>query len=139
MAFALAELQESRRNVSACYKLYEGLVQALQTTLVASEADRHARIEAAVQEAKTAVSHQSRPVNGHDELLHAEEEEQSDRTLAEEIIQIKDTIAAEAQVGIDELERSLASVWIAEMRFARRCEVRSSPSCLKRQVLTYKI
>lgn len=125
LSFALAENYESRRNLSACYRIYDGLVDDIQKALLASEAARDSRIEAAVQQAKAALVAQQSTNGGVDDNVHGDDEDQS--TLAEEIVQIKDEISAQAQVGIDELKRSLASVWIAEMRFARRSEVRNLP------------
>lgn len=122
-SFALAEAYETRRNTSACSKVYDGLIQQLQTALTTSEAARDTRIEAAVQQAKAAFAEaagRQAPAQGATNNTAGDEEEQS--TLSEEIVQLKDDITAQAQFGIEELERSLASAWIAQMRFARRSE-----------------
>lgn len=81
---------------------------------------RDGRIEAAVRQAKAAVA----GANGSDRR-DGDDEGQSEKTLAEEIVQIKDAITQEAQGAIDEMQGALASVWIGQMRFARRSEVSS--------------
>lgn len=119
--FSFAEVQEGKRNFAGCYKIYEDLIGRYLGALATEEVTRDGRIEAAVRQAKAAVA----GANGS-ERRDGDDEGQSEKTLAEEIVQIKDAITQEAQGAIDEMQGALASVWIGQMRFARRSEVSSN-------------
>jgi cleavage stimulation factor subunit 3 len=52
----------------------------------------------------------------------AGEDDKGEKTLGEEIVQIREAIAKRAQPKMDALKKSCATTWIAQMRFARRAE-----------------
>ena len=123
LTFALAELEESRKDFSKAHALFANLLGRLQPTLEKTKASITDEIAAAVATVvdvvaprKTTGNHLITDPSEPDlaEVKRAQEEER--RTKAEEI-------RTRREKETEELEKGVALVWIMYMRFARRAEV----------------
>ena len=128
VAYAYCEVEEGRRNFEDCYKTYESLIEKYHQGLDKLIAKRDQEIAAATEQAKILQGQKpEQEVDSKDTVMNGGEE--NEKTLGEEMIQIRDTLTNRANPPIEAMKRAAASVWITQMRFARRAEVRiASPS-----------
>lgn len=119
VSFAYAEIQESRKAFEECYQIYDSLIGQYSVLLEKATTERDDDISRAVSETQASTS------NG-DTKMEENEDDGTQKTLAGEIAQIRENITKKAAPRIDSLKRALANVWITEMRFARRAEVRKA-------------
>jgi cleavage stimulation factor subunit 3 len=50
------------------------------------------------------------------------ENETGEKTIGEEIVQIREAVTKRAQPAMESLKKACATIWIGQMRFARRAE-----------------
>lgn len=110
LGFAYAEAEEGRRNIEESHKAYDALLSRFHATLAQLAAKRDKEIEEATKQAQQATKSDTAEADG-------------EKTIGEEIVQIREAITKAAQAEIDSNKKAAASVWIAQMRFARRAEV----------------
>ena len=108
LGFAYAEAEEGRRNFEESHKAYDALLSRFHATIALLIAKRDKAIEEAIKQAQQATK---------------SEEVDGEKTIGEEIVQIREAITKAAQPEIDSNKKAAASVWIAQMRFSRRAEV----------------
>lgn len=128
LAYTLADLQEGKQDLASCYSIYDSLIEHLYARITQLEATVEAEIVEAVaeKEAKKEEEEEEK-VEGAD----AAEEEDTVETRekkALEIEEVKKEVREKRQPEIDSVKRAAANVWITEMRFARRSDVRFLPS-----------
>lgn len=116
LTYAIVEAQENLKNYEACYAAFNSLVRFYHSEI--DEINKTIEKEIAhgipIIESKTAVT---LPEAEADQELTEEEKQ---RVKEEE--QLRTNITALYKPKIDELREAAASVWITEMRFARRTE-----------------
>jgi hypothetical protein len=117
LTFALAELEESRKDFPKAHALFSGLLGRLQPTLEKTKASIVDEIAAAVASVADVVAPTKTTGN------HLITDPSQRRSKAEEV-----RVRRERET--DELEKGVALAWIMYMRFARRAEVRPTWVCL---------
>jgi cleavage stimulation factor subunit 3 len=134
LAYTLADLQEGKQDLASCYSIYDSLIEHLYARITQLEATVEAEIVEAVAE-KEAKKEEEEKVEGAD----AAEEEDTVETRekkALEIEEVKKEVREKRQPEIDSVKRAAANVWITEMRFARRSDVRFFPLLLLFSLVT---
>lgn len=134
LAYTLADLQEGKQDLTACYSIYDSIIEHLYNRVTQLEAMVEAEIVEAIAEREAQ----------KEEEVKAESQEAEEDTVetrekkAAEVDEIKKKVREKRQPEIDSVKRAAANVWITEMRFARRSDVRSPSSVLSlNSVLTH--
>ena len=130
LTFALAELEESRKEFGKVHALFAGLLGRLQPTLEKTKASITDEIAAAVATVVEAVA--PRKAAGNQLIIDPSEPDLAElkRAQDEERRAKADEIRTRRDKETDELEKGVALVWIMYMRFARRAEVRPLQSAV---------
>lgn len=121
LASALADLEEAKQDYPAVYKIYDNLIELFKTRF----AEIDSAIEKEIENAVEAYDRQNEQ-EAQDETKGDDERDETVQKRTQEKDQIKASIRAKRADDIDDIRQSAASVWIAEMRFARRAEVMTS-------------
>ncbi|GAA5979059.1 hypothetical protein JCM10908_002790 [Rhodotorula pacifica] len=122
LAFTLADLEEGKPDLPACYAIYDSLLAHLTARIASLEADVEAEIAAAVadreeqQRAQLRAQAEAGGVGEEDETVEMREKR------AQELEAVRDEIKERRTPEIEVIKRAVANVWIAEMRFARRSD-----------------
>ncbi|KNE89830.1 hypothetical protein PSTG_16729 [Puccinia striiformis f. sp. tritici PST-78] len=124
LTYATVEAQEDMKNYAACYEAFNSLIQYYHTEI--DEINKTIEKEIAhgipIIDSKT-VANPTLPsttqVDGETDQQELTEEE---KVRAKEEEQLRSNITALYKPKIDEFREAAASVWITEMRFARRTE-----------------
>ena len=128
LAFTLADLEEGKPDLPACYAIYDSLLAHLTAKIASLEADVEAEIAAAVadreeqQRAQLKAQAEAGGVGEEDETVEMREKR------AQELEEVRNEIKERKTPEIEVIKRAVANVWIAEMRFARRSDVSASLS-----------
>lgn len=123
LAFTLADLEEGKPDLPACYAIYDSLLAHLTAKIASLEADVEAEIAAAVadreeqQRAQLKAQAEAGGVGEEDETVEMREKR------AQELEEVRNEIKERKTPEIEVIKRAVANVWIAEMRFARRSDV----------------
>lgn len=123
LAFTLADLEEGKPDLPACYAIYDSLLAHLTAKIASLEADVEAEITAAVadreeqQRAQLKAQAEAGGVGEEDETVEMREKR------AQELEEVRTEIKERRTPEIEVIKRAVANVWIAEMRFARRSDV----------------
>lgn len=131
LAFTLADLEEGKPDLPACYAIYDSLLAHLTAKIASLEADVEAEIAAAVadreeqQRAQLKAQAEAGGVGEEDETVEMREKR------AQELEEVRNEIKERKTPEIEVIKRAVANVWIAEMRFARRSDVSSVLSLLR--------
>lgn len=118
LTYAIVEVQEASRNYSICTDAFKTLIDYY-----------HAEIDEINKTIEKEIAHgipiiESKTTNGHDhEAGHELTEEEEQRVKQEE--ELRTNVTSLYKPKLEELREAAASIWITEMRFARRTEVRS--------------
>lgn len=118
LAFALAELEEARKNFAECHSVFSALLaQTLQN------------LDAAKLAASTEVASALSSLNesfGSQAVLDPSDIDTADlkREQDEKRRSVESSARQKHATEISELDKAVALVWIMHMRFARRSEVR---------------
>lgn len=117
LTYAIVEAQENLKNYEACYEAFNSLIQYYHSEI--DEINKTIEKEIAhgipIIESKTATT---LPDGEADQELTEEEKQ-----CIKEEEQLRANITALYKPKIDEFREAAASVWITELRFARRTEV----------------
>lgn len=124
LGYTLAELEEGRGELPACYKIYDDLILHLHSRLASLEA----ATEQEIVEAMAAFDAAAELEEQKPELLGFGEEEEGRQKTVQEKEEAKTAIRNKREEELNVAKRGAANVWITEMRFARRAEV-STISC----------
>lgn len=118
LTYAIVEIQETLKNYTVCTDAFNALIEYYH-----SEIDQiNKTIEKEIAHGVPVV--ESKNTNGMDQEAGPElTEEEQKRAKQEE--ELRANVTALYKPKIDELREAAASVWITEMRFARRTEVRT--------------
>ncbi|GAA5959836.1 hypothetical protein JCM8115_004873 [Rhodotorula mucilaginosa] len=122
LAFTLADLEEGKPDLPACYAIYDSLLAHLTAKIASLEADVEAEIAAAVadreeqQRAQLKAQAEAGGVGEEDETVEMREKR------AQELEEVRNEIKERKTPEIEVIKRAVANVWIAEMRFARRSD-----------------
>ncbi|GAA5860469.1 hypothetical protein JCM3774_000433 [Rhodotorula dairenensis] len=122
LAFTLADLEEGKPDLPACYAIYDSLLAHLTARIASLEADVEAEIAAAVadreeqQRAQLQAQAEAGGIGEEDETVEMREKR------ANELDEVRTEIRERRTPEIDVIKRAVANVWIAEMRFARRSD-----------------
>lgn len=114
LGFAHAETLESRRAFDEAHEVYNSLLDRYHTLISQSSNLRDAEIQNATEQAQSNSGVSTAQLEG-------------EQTLAEMVAQMREAITERCRPGMEALKSAAASVWIAQMRFARRAEVCTSP------------
>lgn len=122
LAYTLADIEEGKPDLPACYAIYDSLIEHLNARVAQLEAEVAAETADAVAERDEA--HQKEvevrvAAGGEDDSVEEREKH------AAEIEELKKEVADKKRPHIETVKKAIASAWIAEMRFARRSDVRS--------------
>lgn len=116
LAYTLAELEEAKGDFEACYKIYDGLIDHAHKELAELQAATEAEITEALQAFDDDADKET--VNGENG-----DAEGGEKTVQEKE-EVKVNITKRREPDVEAVKRLAANVWITEMRFARRAEVR---------------
>lgn len=129
LAYTLADLEEGKPDLASAYAIYDSLIEHLNTRIAQLEADVEAEISEAVTEREEVHAQQLKErVAGGGEEDTVEEREQK----AEQIELLRKEIRERRKPEIESVKKAVANVWITEMRFARRSDVRLSVARVSR-------
>ncbi|KAH9811625.1 hypothetical protein DFH28DRAFT_1084886 [Melampsora americana] len=115
LTYAIVEIQETLKNYSVCTEAFKALIDHY-----------HSEIDEINKTIEKEIAHgipiiESKTANGVDhEVTHELTEEEQQRARQEE--ELRTNVTSLYKPKIDELREAAASVWITEMRFARRTE-----------------
>lgn len=109
----MAELEEGRGEFEACYKIFDNLIEHAHTELAQLQTATEQEIADAM-ETFDAKASATEGANG---------DEDGERTVQEKE-EVKAAISKRREGEVEAVKKRAASVWIVEMRFARRAEVR---------------
>ncbi|GAA5994765.1 hypothetical protein JCM5350_007986 [Sporobolomyces pararoseus] len=126
LAYTLADLEESKQDSAACYSIYDNLIARLyeqiaklETTVTEETTAALAELEAA--SAEEAEVKKEENGNGDEEMEEGGAVEKREKK-AEEEEKKKKEVKDKYEPEIERLKKMAASVWITEMRFARRAD-----------------
>ncbi|GAA5873550.1 hypothetical protein JCM16303_001161 [Sporobolomyces ruberrimus] len=128
LAYTLADLEESKQDHAACYAIYDNLIARLYEQIAKLEATISEETTTALAEleaASTEDSHVKKEENGGEADEDMEEEggsAEKREKKAEEEEKRKKEVRDKYEPEIESLKKMAASVWITEMRFARRAD-----------------
>ena len=117
LAYTLAELEEESGEKEACHAIYDSLILHFHTELATLQANTDAEIATAMAVFDDA------ELKPEDDLPNGQDVETFQKTVQEKE-EMKVTIQAKNAAAVDSAKRAAANVWITQMRFARRAEVR---------------
>ncbi|GAA5990953.1 hypothetical protein JCM11641_007443 [Rhodosporidiobolus odoratus] len=118
LAYTLADLEEGKQDLPACYAIYDTLIEHLHARIAQLEAAVEAEITDALAEKEANDANEIKEENRESEEDTVETREKK----AQEIEELKKEIREAKQSEIDSVKRAAANVWITEMRFARRSD-----------------
>lgn len=121
LGYTLAELEEGRSDFPACHKIYDGLLEHFHARLASLSAatERETTEALAAYDAQQSIQ----------EMEGGDDEGRQKHLIEKENIKVK--VLARRQGDVDTAKKGAANVWIAQMRFSRRAEVRFISSLLK--------
>ncbi|GAA5960372.1 hypothetical protein JCM3765_007490 [Sporobolomyces pararoseus] len=126
LAYTLADLEESKQDSAACYSIYDNLIARLyeqitklETTVTEETTAALAELEAS--SAEEAEVKKEENGNGDEEMEEGGAVEKREKK-AEEEEKKKKEVKDKYEPEIERLKKMAASVWITEMRFARRAD-----------------
>ncbi|MBW0506479.1 hypothetical protein O181_046194 [Austropuccinia psidii MF-1] len=116
LTYAIVETQENLKNYPACHAAFNSLLEHYH-----SEIDEiNKTIEKEIANGIPIIESKTNATVADNEVGHELTEEEKQRVKEEE--QLRANITALYKPKIDELREAAASVWVTEMRFARRTE-----------------
>ncbi|GAA5863399.1 hypothetical protein JCM1840_007513 [Sporobolomyces johnsonii] len=113
LAFTLADIEESKQDFTACYAIYDSLIEHLYGRIAQLEATVEEEMKEAVEELET---------QNEEDKTEEEDNVETREKKAEDVENAKKAVREKRQPEIDSLKRMAANVWITEMRFARRSD-----------------
>ncbi|GAA5894906.1 cleavage polyadenylation factor subunit RNA14 [Sporobolomyces salmoneus] len=126
LAYTLADLEESKQDSAACYSIYDNLIAHLYEQI--------SKLEATIAEETTAALAELEASSTEDVEVEKEENGTGDEEMeeggsvekrekkAEEEEKKKKEVKDKYEPEVERLKKMAASVWITEMRFARRAD-----------------
>jgi len=131
LAYTLADLEESKQDHPACYAIYDNLIAHLYDKITKLEGVVAEETATALAELEAASNEEVEPKkeeNGDEEMEEGGAVEKREKK-AEEEEKKKKEVRDRYEPEIERFKKMAASVWITEMRFARRADV--SPRLLR--------
>ncbi|GAA6008673.1 hypothetical protein JCM11491_003391 [Sporobolomyces phaffii] len=129
LAYTLADLEESKQDHAACYAVYDNLVAHLyeqitkiETTISEETNAALAELEAASAAEENVEVKKEETDAGDDENMEEGGAAEKREKKAEEEEKAKKEVKDKYEAQVDNLKKMAASVWITEMRFARRAD-----------------
>lgn len=125
LAYTLADLEESKQEHAACYTIYDGLIAHLYDKISKLEATIAEETTAALAELEASSAESEdvkREDNGDEDMDEGGAVEKREKK-AEEEEKAKKEVRDKYEPEVARLKSMAASVWITEMRFARRADV----------------
>ncbi|GAA5850924.1 hypothetical protein JCM8547_009132 [Rhodosporidiobolus lusitaniae] len=130
LAYTLADLEEGKQDLTACYTIYDSLIEHLYARITQLEASVEADIVEALaakeaEKAEAVKAEDGGEGGGGAEKAKEEEEEDTVETRekkAQEVEELKKGVRERRQPEIDGVKQAAANVWITKMRFARRSD-----------------
>lgn len=120
--YAYAELEESKGQNEECHKVYNGLIERLQAEIESTTTAMQTEIKEALEE-KERVEAQEKAMRNQNMMQNNDDDDEvSVEVRNQEKESIKRAIMESKTEHLNELKRLAASVWIMQMRFARRAE-----------------
>jgi cleavage stimulation factor subunit 3 len=116
LTFALADIEEDRRNLAKCHEAYEALIARLNPEID----DLKKKVEQEIETAKGPEIVQ--PQGGDVDMIGDELSEV--QKLIEERENRGNLVAERRGKDVQDLATAVGVVWVMYMRFARRAEVR---------------
>ncbi|GAA6000875.1 hypothetical protein JCM10207_004701 [Rhodosporidiobolus poonsookiae] len=118
LAYTLADLEEGKQDLAACYAIYDALIERLYGRVAQLETAVEAETAEALAEHEAQKAEEIKPegADGEDDTVEAREK------LAMQVEELKKKVREARQPEIEDLKRAAANVWITEMRFARRSD-----------------
>ena len=120
--YAYIESEEGKGNLEECHKVYNGLLERLSVEIDKVNAAAQAEVQEALEE-KARIETQEKTLKMQDGIMDEGDEVGEDVRMQERESISKAILDGKAE-QVDELKRLGANVWIMQMRFARRAEVR---------------
>ena len=120
MTFALADLEEDRKNFPDCHSLYDNLLNLLAPdieelkTIVSAETDAARGPEIVAP----SIGNGDIEMDGGSEIAQLVEEREARGRM----------VAERRGKDVEEIATAMGVIWVMYMRFARRAEVRIVPS-----------
>ncbi|ORY53977.1 hypothetical protein BCR35DRAFT_310473 [Leucosporidium creatinivorum] len=109
LGYTLAEIEEGRGEFETCYKTYDSLLEHFHRELAQLEAATKAEVAEAIEQFEAQA------------VVEGDDEETRQKTVQEKE-EVKANIIKKHEGAVENAKRGAASVWITEMRFARRSE-----------------
>lgn len=120
--YAYAESEESKGHNEECHKVYNGLLERLQAEIESTNTAMQIEIKDALEE-KARIEAQEKAARNQNMMKdNDDEDEVSEEVRNQEKESIRRAITDSKTEQLNELKRLAASVWIMQMRFARRAE-----------------
>ncbi|KAK9897245.1 Suf-domain-containing protein [Cystobasidium minutum MCA 4210] len=120
--YAFAEHEESKGHNEECHRVYNGLIERLQAEIDATNTAMQTEIKEALEE-KERIEAQEKAMRNQNMMKDEDDEDQVGADVRnQEKESIKQAIIDSKTEHLNELKRLAASVWIMQMRFARRAE-----------------
>lgn len=119
LGYTLAELEEGRGELPACYKIYDDLISHFHARLASLET----ATEQEIVEAMAAFDAAAELEEQKPELGGFGDEAEGRQKTVQEKEEAKVAIRKRREEEVNVAKRAAANVWITEMRFARRAEV----------------
>lgn len=115
--YAYIESEEGKGNFEECHRVYNGLVERIQTEIEAVQTATKTEVSEALAEKARLEVQEKEARNGADDMDVIGED-----VRIQERENIQKAIEESRQSQLEELKRLGANVWIMQMRFARRAE-----------------
>ncbi|BGO88812.1 hypothetical protein NBRC10512_002167 [Rhodotorula toruloides] len=121
LAYTLADIEEGRSDFTACYGIYDSLIERLNTRISSLEADVEAEIASAVADKEVEHLAQIKAAQEDGREEEAESVEAREKR-SQEMEELEKEIRERKAPEIETVKKAVANVWITEMRFARRSD-----------------
>jgi cleavage stimulation factor subunit 3 len=121
--YAYAESEERKSHNEECHKVYNGLIERLQSEIDSTNTAMQTDIKEALAEKERRDAQEKAARAGQNMMSGGYDEEIGEDVRIQERENIRKAITKNKTERITELRRLAASVWIMQMRFARRAEV----------------
>lgn len=123
LGYAYAEVEEAKGSVEECHRVYSTLIERLQAEIDATTASIAIETKEALEE-KARIEAHEKAQREQNMMGDNEQNDVGEEVRNQERENIKRAIAESKAERLNELKRLAGSVWIMQMRFARRAEVR---------------
>jgi len=121
--YAYADSEERKSHNEECHKVYNGLIERLQSEIDSTNTAMQTDIKEALAEKERRDAMEKAARAGQNMMSGGYDEEIGEDVRIQERENIRKAITESRTERITELRRLAASVWIMQMRFARRAEV----------------